>query len=71
MDIKVKRFSIRHENKTYKPGDVIRGLSSEEAERIAGLPHFCVEILGDEGADTEGSIKIEPEATAVADPEEI
>jgi hypothetical protein len=59
MDILVKQFSVKHEGKIYQAGDVIRGLSEEDANRISSLAHLDVQVLegGDEvAADTGGKL---------------
>lgn len=34
MAVIVKRYRVRHDDKTYKPGDVITGLSKAEEARL-------------------------------------
>lgn len=53
MAVMVKRYRVRHDDKIYKPGDVIVGLSkSEEAQLIAGSNGTIEKYVPPKGQDS-------------------
>lgn len=60
MAIYVKRFSVKHKGKVYGPGDIIRGISSEEAKKLADESHGTMVIIENEQKQAKSEENILP-----------
>lgn len=55
MDILVQKFKIKHNGKTYKKDDVIKGISDGEGKKLAAASNGTLKIISgtSEGASKE------------------
>ncbi len=56
MSIYVKRFSVKHNGKIYGPGETIRGISSDEAKKLAEDSHGTLIIVENAVKETKSGI---------------
>ncbi|WP_196605800.1 hypothetical protein [Pectinatus haikarae] len=45
MDILVNKFKVRHNGRTYKKDDVIKGISDDEGKKLAAASNGTLKII--------------------------
>lgn len=53
--VRIHRFSVLRDGKTYHPGDIIQGLTEEEAKKLANESNGEIEIVTVISLNTETS----------------